>query len=102
MAAPGDYGAVSGRIEPATSTEEALKQKLVRMQLASAGAAREFRMGPPPPRQTQAALDAAEARRRKHEDPFDTDIRLRKAKLDSEAMVRGLVYMGRKKRKCGE
>ena len=74
------------------TVEEDLKQKLARMQLASAGQAREFRLQLT--HQTGAAANvedpataaaAVVRRRRKHEDAYDREVRLRKAKLDEEA-----------------
>jgi len=66
-----------------------LKQELVRMQsaqFAAAAAARQSCEVPQVPHQAAAALLAAEAHRAKHEDPYDRDSRLRKDKLDNDAV----------------
>ena len=92
-ATTGDAAAFAPSAPPAAAVtvEEDLKQKLARMQLASAGQAREFRLQMT--HQTRAAANvedsaaaaAAASRRRKHEDAYDREVRLRKAKLDEEA-----------------
>lgn len=68
-----------------TTDEERIKERIQRMQLASAAAARHLREELP--HQATEALLAAEARRKKMETPFERSVRLRKEKLDREAMA---------------
>ena len=91
--------ATTGVAPPAAplASEEDLKLKLARMQLASASQAREFRLGlttqqtraaaqrADPAAAAAAAAAARSRRKQQHEDAYDREVRLRKAKLDEEA-----------------
>ena len=81
-------GSSAATLASHAATAAALKQELARMQHAASAAARRLRDGPPPPSPHQAAasLHAADVYRAQHEDPYERDVRLRKDKLDDDAV----------------